>query len=622
MSQCRRAILAGVCFVTVAPWAAAFVSPVVELLPPRQVTLRGILGRAVNASYQGRLKHFIRDTKSEPIVLFSPPVAAKNFAGDWNGEHAGKWLYTAARAASRTADKELAATVRLVADYLVSQQEPTGYLGTYAPSADSRMTSPNVAGKRTWDVWVHAYMITGLLEVNRFFPDEKYVRAARKIGDLCYELLVVRGKAVTDMGSHVGLSATILLEPVVELYRATGEKRYLELANRILDQSEAKPGLEIISRSLKGADLQGIGDGKVYQLLWNFTGIAKLFEVSGRQDYWRVAEQAWRNVVEQHLTPGGGPWGGVGGNYELFNPKGVFSPYGMVETCSTMSWIHLNRDLLRLSGDPKYTDEIEKTIYNSLLGAQHPNGEDWSYFIFPNGRRSNTYYWACCKSSGALALEEIPPLVFGKREGGIVVNLYSESEARLEIEGAELRVAVNTDYPRNGEVIVTVNPARQAAFPLFIRIPAWAAGTQVKVNNAAYEGAILAGSYLKLEREWRPGDRVVANFPLRLRVEQKAESIDHHGQVIAELDYMALTRGPLVYAAGLIDGYKAQETLKLPRTNPEVQFSPCRTPEGFEGPAVQLNLPGREPIVFLPYYEAGGRSEGKWRATWLQVAWQ
>lgn len=622
MSQCRRAILAGVCFVAVARSAAAFVTPVVELLPPRQVTLRGILGRAVNASYQGRLKHFVKDAKSEPIILFSPAVAAKNFAGDWNGEHAGKWLYTAARAASRTADPELAATVRLVADYLVSQQEPTGYLGAYAPTADSRMTSPNVAGKRTWDVWVHAYMIIGLLEVNRFFPDEKYVRAARRIGDLCYELLVVQGRAVTDMGSHVGLSATILLEPVIDLYRATGEKRYLDLANRILDQTEAKPGLEIISRSLKGTDLQGIGDGKVYQLLWNFTGIAKLYEVSGRQEYWRVTEQAWKNVVEQHLTPGGGPWGGAGGNYELFNPRGIFSPYGMVETCSTMSWIHLNRDLLRLSGDPKYADEIEKTIYNSLLGAQHPNGEDWAYFVFPNGRRSNTYYWACCKSSGALALEEIAPLVFGKREGGIVVNLYSESEARLEIAGAPVHVAVATGYPRDGEVTVTVNPAKQAAFPLFIRIPAWAAGTRVMVNGAAHQGAILAGSYLKLEREWRPGDRVVANFPLRLRVEQKAESIDHHGQVIAELDYMALTRGPLAYAAGLIDGYKTLETLKLPRANPEIQFSPCRTPEGFDGPAVQLNLPGREPIVFLPYYEAGGRSEGKWRATWLQVAWQ
>jgi DUF1680 family protein len=317
VSQCRRAILAGVCFVAVARWAAAFVSPVVELLPPQQVTLRGMLGRAVNASYQGRLKHFIGDTRSEPIVLFSRQAAAKNLAGDWYGEHAGKWLYTAARAASRTADIELAATVRLVADYLVSQQEPTGYLGTYAPSADSRMASPNVAGKRTWDVWVHEYMITGLLEVNRFLPAEKYVRAARKIGDLCYELLVVRGKAITDMGSHVGLSATILFEPVVELFRATGEKRYLELANRILDQSEAKPGLEIISRSLKGADLQEIGDGKVYQLLWSFTGMAKLFEVSGRQEYSRVTEQAWRNVVEQHLTPGGGTWGGVGGNYEL-----------------------------------------------------------------------------------------------------------------------------------------------------------------------------------------------------------------------------------------------------------------------------------------------------------------
>jgi hypothetical protein len=594
-----------------------------ELAAPSQVTLRGMLGKAMHANHQGRLKRFIKDPASKPIAIFSPEAVARNFAGDWNGEHAGKWLYAAARAAARTGDAELAASVRSVADYLVSRQEPSGYLGTYAPTAESRLTSPTIAGTRTWDVWVHSYIILGLLEVNRFYPDERYLRAARRVGDLCYQVFVRDGRSTADQGNHLGLSGTILLEPAAELYRATGEPKYLELANRIVEQIEARPALAMLSRSLKGVDLQAMGDGKIYQLLWNFVGFAKLYEVTGRSEYLRAAEHASRNVVEDHLTPGGGPWGGVAGHPEIFNPRSYFSPYGMVETCNTMSWIHLNRDLLRLTGEAKYADEIEKTLYNSLLGAQDPNGEDWSYFIFPNGQRSHTYYWACCKSSGALALEEIAPLVFARRGGGIAVNLYEDSEARLDIPGTgKVRLVVTTEYPRGEQVRIAITPEREVGFPLFLRTPAWAQGASVQVNGEPVSAAAVPGGYLKVERAWRSGDIVLSRFPMKLRVVSKAFSQRHQGQEITRVDYAALERGPLAYATGLIDGYKREETIRLPKSNPEARFSPCATPPGFDGPAFQLKVPAREPIVFLPYYEAGGRAPGTWRAIWISAAWE
>ncbi|HWB96741.1 MAG TPA: beta-L-arabinofuranosidase domain-containing protein, partial [Bryobacteraceae bacterium] len=408
-----------------------------------------------------------------------------------------------------------------------------------------------------------------------------------------------------------------------ELYRATGDRKYLELAKAVVSQMETRPGLQIVSRSLAGRDVQEIGDGKIYQLLWNYVGLEKLFEVTGDSRYKRSVEYAWKNVLADHLTPGGGPWGGVAGHYEVFNPKGYFHPGGMVETCSTMSWIHLNRDLLRVTGDSRYADQIEKTLYNSLIGAQDPNGEDWSYFIFPNGRRSNTYYWACCKSSGALALEEIAPLVAGIRQGGVAVNLYTEAQARLRTRDAgTVTLGIQTDYPRSGQVRIRVQPEKPAAFPLFLRVPEWADGATIAVNGTRIPEPVLSGSYHRLDRPWKNGDEVSLDLPLKLKVESRAYSLDHHGQEIAHTDYMAVTRGPLVYATGLLDGYKKEETLKVPKATAELLFSPTATPAGFDGPAFQLTLPGRDPILFLPYYEAGGRSEGKWRTTWLQVAWQ
>lgn len=597
------------------------VAPAMSPLAADQVSVSGLLGDAIAANHNGRLRHFIDGPTSKPIAIFSPEAVEKNFAGDWNGEHAGKWLYTAARAAARTNDPDLIASVKRVADYLVSRQEPSGYLGTYASSAPSRMTAPSVTSNRTWDLWVHAYLIIGLLETNRYFPAARYLSAARKIGDLCYDLFVVQKKSVADMGNHLGLSGTVLLEPALDLYAATGERRYLELARAIAAQMEARPPLDVVSKSIKGIDLQQIGDGKIYQLLWTYTGLAKLYAATGAEDYRRAIEHAWLETSSYHLTLDGGPWGGIAAHHEVFNPREFWTPYGLVETCSTMSWIHLNRELLRLTGEAKYAEEIEKTAYNSLVGAQDPNGEDWYYFSFSNGRRNDTYYWACCKSSGALALEELPPLVFTTTAEGVAVNLYTAAAGKAQTAAGAIALTMKTGYPRTGEVRIAVTPDAPQSFPLLIRIPAWAMGASVNVNGKPAEGTPHAGEYFRILRAWRKGDEVALTFPMKIRVERKSAVAMQGQQEISRTDYFAVLRGPFVYATGLIDGYKQQETLRLPAKALDEMISPAPLPSGAAGPAFQLNMPRRKPIVFLPFYEAGGRADGNWRATWLQVNW-
>lgn len=600
---------------------AAAMDPAMRLPAPRQVSVSGLLGTSIEAGRRGRLHHFIDGPSSRPIALFAPEAVEKNFAGDWNGEHAGKWLYTAARAASRANDVELARKVRQVADYLVSRQEASGYLGTYAASAPSRMTAPRVTSNRTWDLWVHAYLIIGLLEVNKYYPDKRYLETARKIGDLCYELFVTQQRSVADMGNHLGLSGTVLLEPALDLFDATGEARYLELARAVAAQMEARPALEVVGKSLKGADLQQIGDGKIYQLLWTFTGLAKLYAATGSADYRKAIEHAWSETSSRHLTLDGGPWGGIAAHHEVFNPRDYWTPSGFVETCNTMSWIHLNRELLRLTGEARYAEEIEKTAYNSLIGAQDPNGEDWYYFSFPNGRRNNTYYWACCKSSGALALEELPPLMFGETKDGVAVNFYAPSTAKLRAGSSAVALSVQTGYPRSGDISVAVDPAVPAAFTVLLRIPSWAEGATVAVNGKPAGGSPRAGDYYRISRTWTRGDTVKLVLPMRIRMARQSQVEMQGQQEIARLDYFAFERGPLVFATGLIDGYKHQETLQLPGKGAEAMVSEAPAPGGAEGPAIQLRIPGRQPIVFLPFYEAGGRSDGKWRSTWMQVRW-
>ena len=611
--------------------------PAMIFPPPDCVQLGGLLGRALAESEAGHLAHFITDETSKPIALFHPECVAHNHEGDWYGEHAGKWLYTAARAANRTGDAAIARSVRRVADYLVSVQDTDGYLGTYAPErrftcrrGPAPRTWDGAPAVRTWDIWVHSYLILGLLEAGRLLTVPCYIEAACRIGDLCWRALMESGIPITALGNHHGLSATVLLDPAVELYFATGEKRYLDLAELILKQASESPALELLPQALAGVDAAVISTGKAYQLLWNLVGIAKLYRATGEPRYLRAVQQLWENIRHHHLTLGGGPWGGVAHrSREVFNPQAVFSPYGYVETCSTLSWLQLNRELLRLTGEAKYAEEIEKSAYNDLLGAQAPGGDNWCYYSFPNGKRVFTTYWRCCKSSGPLALEELPSLAYGlTSDGGIAINLFGAGHAELPTTFAGVvRLEQITRYPFEGAVRIRVNPERAAAFAIFVRIPAWAEGAMLAVNGEAVPAG-MPNSYAVLQRTWQPKDEIVLQFPMPPRLQARThrniqESRAPDGSLVSQevlrYDYVAVTRGPLVYASGLIDGFKVEETVRLPEDQ-GLLFEVRGVPPGNDGPAVRMNVDFRAPLTLLPYYEAGGRKDGAWRITWLQLA--
>ena len=609
-----------------------------------RVSLGGLLGKALAANVAGRLRHFVTDESSPAIALFNPERAAHNQDGDWYGEHAGKWLYAAAKAARRTGDAQLLASVRRVADYLVSLQGPDGYLGTYAPERrfmhkqpPAQQTWDGAPSKRTWDIWTHSYLILGLLEVHKAFETgdrylSPYLESARRMGDLAWKTLTEGGIDITELGNHHGMSATVMLDPAVELYFATHDEKYLDLAKLIVKQADARAELQLLTKALAGVDAADIGTGKAYQLAWNLVGLAKLHRATLDARYLRAVTQVWESIRAHHLTLGGGPWGGVAlRSREVFNHPGVFSPYGYVETCSTFAWIQLNRELLAITGEASYAEEIERSAYNDLLGAHAPNGEDWCYYSFPNGKRVHTTYWRCCKSSGAIALEELPGIAYTVgADDAISVNLYGPGEADLQTSRAgHVKLAQDTRYPFDGAIRIRVTPGRPAQFSIRVRIPAWAANATLRVNGMDVGQVATPGAYVELARSWQAGDEITLTFPMAPVLHEKSsrnvqESVAPDGSPVAQevmrYDYVAITRGPLVYATGLIDGFKIEETLLLEPAGEEPVLEMAQAPKGFEGPAIRLNLGYRLPLTFLPYYEVGGRDAGAWRLTWMQRA--
>lgn len=601
------------------------------------VQLGGVLGAAIEANRNGRLSTFIVDENSPAIAIFHPEHSAENEEGDWYGEHAGKWLIAAAKAVAGGGDDALRENLRRVANYLLSRQQSDGYLGNYAPARRFMVPQPpkpvswdGAPALRTWDIWTHSYLILGLIETWRALGDERYLIAARRIGDLCWQTFCQDGLDITTLGNHFGMSATVLMDPAVELYCRTGEPRYLELAEKIAAQADAEPRLALITRAVDGVDAAEIGTGKAYQLAWNLVGLAKLHRATGKPEYAQAVENLWRSIRDHHLSLGGGPWGGVAHrSREVFNPVGVFDPRAYVETCSVLAWLQLNRELLQLTGQARYVDEIERTAYNDLLGAAAPNGEDWCYYSFPNGPRVHTTYWRCCKSSGAMAWEELPPLAYGLTdEGAVQVNLYGASQVRLKLADGDLDIVQQGGYPFQGNVDLQLTPSAPISFALRLRVPAWAQHWQLRVNGKAVDAAQVDG-WISLMREWRAGDRVALDFatPLVLHRRQSRnvqESRAPDGspvrQQVLQYDYAGFTRGALVYATALIDGYKHEESMRLPAAALGEWTRELAADAQTSAVEMEVEFDGRAPLRYWPYHLAGGQQDGRWRLVWMSLA--
>lgn len=439
---------------------------------------------AAERSRRGRLRTFVSGPESEPVRLFDR--SRRCSPGDWFGEHAGKWLIAASLAATREQDDELAARVASVADWLCDQQDSNGYLGTYDPGSPARFDRMRAPDERTWDLWNAACTMLGLTVASQQFEQSRWMDAANGIASLIHVEIFDRGMDPVLLGNHAGLSSCAILEPLARL-ASLGSTQAAQSATWIVDRLESAEAIRLVSAPLEGVDAARIGTGKIYQLCWVYHGLALLSEPAGDSRMLRAAERFWANVAEHHLTPLGGPWGGIATHKEVFNPQGYFNPCGLVETCSSLAWLRLSLELDRLTGGQdgacpsKYRRAAEVTAMNQLLGAAFPNGLDWSYFSMPNGPRSVAYDWACCKSSGAWGLEEAARLLTPDTDmaGDVQVLRAAEHLAHHEHDVFHREFFAL----QRGATVYAMEPLDGFQFEATIRLPVLFPGSYVHVDG-------------------------------------------------------------------------------------------------------------------------------------------
>ena len=609
----RRSLLTGLAASSLAAtdllWAKAFqqltapptdkTSDRFTLVHPSAVRLYGWLGQRCRKNEQNRLL-----TKNEDEMLRGFQQRPGKQA--WVGEHVGKWLHAATLAWVYTGDADLRAKLDRVVNALLATQQADGYLGTYAEGEHWAM-----GREQKWDVWVHKYNLLGLITFAHYTINQTALNAARKIGDLLLNTFGANGQLdLNERSTHVGMASGSVLEPLVLLYRATNDQRYLDFARWIVDRWETEKGPKLVSALAAGAAVKQVANAKAYEMLSCLVGLCELYRATGEARYLNPVLNAWLDITGgQLLITGSGSsaehWTEAKQYLSSVNDK-------VAETCVTVTWIQLNLQLLRLTGQARYAEELEKTYYNHLAAAQRPDGAQWCYFTAHDGRKPYQAEQNCCTSSGPRAWAMLPTFAYQTTDDGIVVNFFTPSTAYIKLNnGKTVTIKQETNYPTEGRVTLTVTVPEPLKFSLRMRVPIWSQLAGIKAKP---------GEYWLLRQTWSRTQTITLDFAIPTRTAFGGGK--NSGQV-------AVLRGPLVLA---VDEYFNPDltplsSLALASPQPQLRTSASlRDADGwpvYETEGVQIQngsfINGRRATLKLvPYASAGAL--GKELAVWLGAA--
>lgn len=535
---------------------------------------------------------------------------------DWQGEHVGKYLHAASLTWLNNHDPALKNKLDRVVTRLLKTQEPDGYLGTYP--ASKRWTS--------WDVWCHKYALIGLLtyyQANRQTLGKNTLpplasdalAACRKMGDLLARTFGdgQGQKDINRAGEHVGMAPDSVLEAIVLLYRATNEPRYKQFAEYIVSHYDAPGGPAILASLEKTGSVRKVANAKAYEMTSNFNGILELYRVTGNKRYLTLMEAAWKDIVQNRLYITGS-----GSSYEVWQDDNHLpneQKFNICETCVTVTWEQMNLELLRLTGEARFVDQLERTVYNHLLGAQKPTGDDWAYYTPLDGHKPYDKFTTCCHSSGPRGIALLPGFTMMiSSDGGIVVNLYNDGKATVPLPSGNVTVIQQTRYPLDGKVTLAIEPTKSGQrFPLRLRLPGWSKLEYLKVNGKSVRVEPVNGaSYVKLDRTWKKSDKV----EMKLELPTKIVKGDHGNEGKAALLY-----GPLVLTLDASLNGPALRRLELGTELPP-KLALVTTDKS---PSPTFTVAGhvagqREPITLklIPYADAGADGKSRYEV-WIPL---
>lgn len=428
---------------------------------------------------------------------------------------------------------------------------------------------------------------------------------------------------------------------LVKLYRATGNKKYLDLAKFFLD-IRGPNGEEYNQAQQKVVD-QTEAVGHSVRATYMYSGMADIAAIERNDAYINAITRIWEDIVYGKIYVTGGI-GATGGNEGFAEPYVLPNMSAYCETCASIGNIFTNHRLFLFHGDCKYMDILEKTLYNSMLSGVSLSADR---FFYPNPLESNGQHerqaWfgcACCPSNVARFVPAIPGYIYGVTDKELYVSLYISNDADLALGKNKVKVAQKANSPWDGNVEMSVDPEKPGAFTVLMRIPGWARNEAIpgglykfgeenserytiSVNGEAVDPELVNG-YAAIKRKWKKGDRISLELPMPVRSVVADERIkDDAGKI-------AVQSGPVMYCAEWPDnaegrilnlvidreaGFSTEYNSGLLNGTRVITASGYQTRKTLDG---KLETMEKQPVKLIPYALWNNRGPGQ-MMVWLPV---
>lgn len=547
------------------------------------------------------------------------------------GEMWGKAVRSGCMFYRYTRDPELKRIMQETVSDMLSAQDTNGCISCSEP--EKQPDGPN------GDLWERKYVMLGMEEYYEWVnPDPAVLSSLIRQADCIMSQV---GKApkieITDLGwsaTNIGyepchIESSSLLEPFMRLYEWTGEQRFLDFATYIIESGGTKH-YNIFEMALKNVQPYKMAGHypKAYEMLSIFEGLVEYYRVTGKPEIKQMFLNLFHNVRKYEITVIGN-----GGSDQPYHPQVAGEAWGntaleqtnpditrMMETCVGVTWLKFCSQVLRITGDPSAMDEIEKYVYNGLIGAMKPTGDGFSYVNLLNGCKVNGHGWGwhfddlhvtCCNLNGPMGLAYIPYVAAMNSREGPVINLYNQGEIHFRSPRRKPgTIAIATDYPVSGDIHMKVSLGGTEKFTLKFRIPEWSKATTLRINNQ--EVSVVPGSYAEITRKWKAGDEIALSLDMRCRVLDAP-----HGSNRAGDNFQAVLYGPLVLARdeNMDKDYNQPVTLQSKDGFIQaIQSTPTAQPINLQ---FSVPIEGGKYITMIDYASVNNWDNGKHVCTWI-----
>jgi len=528
-----------------------------------------------------------------------------DYEAGWRGEYWGKMMRGACFVYSYTQNPELYRILTSTVQDMMDSADENGRISSYAVNHEFD----------GWDMWSRKYVFLGMQYYLEICTDEDF--KGKIIASMCRQLDYIMSKIgdkeegkkpITSATRHWrGLNSSSILEPVVRLYSLTKKEEYLGFAKYIADNGGTDV-VNIFKLAYKNDFMPyQYPVTKAYEMTSCFEGLLEYYRITGEEWHKTALINYANRILETDFTV----IGCCGCTHELFDHSSVRQANTtngkiMQETCVTVTLMKFFYQMHLLTGDSKYADAFETSLYNAYLGSvntekviepmiinEHP---DWaiealpfdSYSPLTAGTRGNgigglklmsdNHYYGCCACIGSAGIGLVPKMQLLTSEKGFTLNLFINGTVTSGTPGdKEIVFDINTSYPKEGNVKIMLSMAEGEEFELLIRNPHWSKNTVAKVNG---ENVLVENGYIRLSRLWNNGDVIELTLDMRTEAIYPTpygtdilmnEVIWGHNYMIQNFDredpiahkHIALRRGPVMLSQENRLGYSVDEPITV-----------------------------------------------------------